>query len=280
MAEALHASKITGRSKATRSVKIKKNLGPAASRQLPRFLEERDLEIAAEEVTVLSPMRILLVDDDAKITKHVKQALVAEGYAADVASDGEEAVWLAENNPYDLLILDVMMPSQDGFGVARHLRRKDIQTPILFLTARQEVEDRVRGLDVGGDDYMVKPFSVTELLARVRALLRRQRSQSTNTLRYEDLELDLISRTARRGGHNITLTNREFALLELLLTMAPKPVSTAVIVERVWDQCFDSSTNVVNVYMSHLRGKINLPDQPPLLHTLRGVGFALRKNES
>jgi len=223
-------------------------------------------------------MRILLADDDAKITKHVKQALVAEGYATDVAGDGEEAVWLAENNPYDLLILDVMIPSRDGFSVARHLRRKDNQTPILFLTARTEVEDRVRGLDVGGDDYMIKPFSVTELLARVRALLRRQRAQAGNTLRFEDLELDLITRMAKRGNEGITLTNREFALLELLLMMAPKPVSTAVIVERVWDQCFDSGTNVVNVYMARLREKINLPNMPPLLHTLRGVGFALRKN--
>jgi two-component system, OmpR family, copper resistance phosphate regulon response regulator CusR len=222
-------------------------------------------------------MRILLADDDAKITKHVKQALVAEGYATDTAADGEEAIWLAENNPYDLLILDVMMPSQDGFGVARHLRRKELHTPILFLTARREVDDRVRGLDVGGDDYMIKPFSVTELMARIRALLRRQRAQASNILRYEDLELDLISRTARRGNQAITLTNREFALLELLLMMAPKPVSTAVIVERVWDQCFDSGTNVVNVYMSHLRNKINLPNLPPLLHTLRGIGFVLRK---
>jgi DNA-binding response OmpR family regulator len=222
-------------------------------------------------------MRILLADDDGRIGNHVKKALVAEGYAVDIATDGEEAIWLAETYPHDLIILDVMMPARDGFTVARHLRRKDIQTPILFLTARREVEDRVRGLDVGGDDYMVKPFSVTELLARVRALLRRQRSQITNTLRFEDLELDLISRTARRGNVSVTLTNREFSILELLMMMAPKPVSTAVLVERVWDQYFDSGTNVVNVYMSRLRGKINMPNLPPLLHTMRGIGFALRK---
>lgn len=222
-------------------------------------------------------MRILLADDDAKIGKHVRQALVAEGYAVDFAQDGEEALWLAENNPYDALILDVMMPLRDGFTVARQLRRKGSQVPILFLTARGELEDKVRGFDVGGDDYMVKPFSVVELLARLRALLRRQRPQVANVLRFEDLELDLITRRATRAGNGIELTNREFALLELLLMTAPKPVSKAVIVERVWDQFFDSDTNVVNVYINHLRGKIDLPGLPPLVQTVRGVGFALRK---
>ena len=222
-------------------------------------------------------MRVLVADDDVRIGKHISQALIAEGYAVDYAQDGDEALWLAENNKYDALILDVMMPIRDGFAVARSLRRKDNQTPVLFLTARGEVEDRVRGLDVGGDDYMVKPFSVVELLARLRALLRRQRPQASNVLRFEDLELDLVARQAKRGGQVIELTNREFALLELLMMTAPRAVSKAVIIERVWNQFFDSQTNVVNVYVNHLRSKIDRPGAVPLVQTVRGVGFALRK---
>jgi two-component system, OmpR family, copper resistance phosphate regulon response regulator CusR len=225
-------------------------------------------------------MRILFADDDARIGKHVRQALVAEGYAVDYAEDGDEALWLAENNPYDAIILDVMMPLRDGFTIARALRRKNIQVPVMFLTAKGEIEDRVRGLDVGGDDYMVKPFSVVELLARLRALLRRQRPQASNVLKFEDLELDLVSHQARRGGKIIDLTNREFALLELLMMTAPRPVSKAVIIERVWNQFFDSQTNVVNVYVNHLRAKIDQPGLMPIVQTVRGVGFALRKPDS
>ena len=222
-------------------------------------------------------MRILLADDDTRVGKHIRQALIAEGYAVDYAQDGDEALWLAENNTYDAIVLDVMMPLRDGFTIARSLRRKDNQTPVLFLTAKGEVEDKVRGLDVGGDDYMIKPFSVVELLARLRALLRRQRPQASNLLRFEDLELDLVARQARRAGKIIDLTNREFALLELLLMTAPRPVSKAVIIERVWNQYFDSQTNVVNVYVKHLRSKIDLPGLVPIVQTVRGVGFALRK---
>ncbi len=222
-------------------------------------------------------MRVLLAEDDAKVAKHLRQALVSEGYAVDAAQDGDEALWLAENKPYDAIVLDVMMPLKDGYAVSRQLRRKGVATPILFLTARGEIEDKVRGLDAGADDYMVKPFSVVELLARLRALLRRQRHQATNVLRFEDLELDLVARRASRGNAQIALTNREFAVLELLMMTAPRPVSKAVLVERVWGQCFDSDTNVVNVYINHLRQKINLPKLPPLLHTIRGVGFVLKK---
>jgi DNA-binding response OmpR family regulator len=222
-------------------------------------------------------MRILLADDDTRVAKHIRQALIAEGYAVDSAQDGDEALWLAENNTYDAIVLDVMMPLRDGFTITRFLRRKDNQTPVLFLTAKGEVEDKVRGLDVGGDDYMVKPFSVVELLARLRALMRRQRPQASNLLRFEDLELDLVARQARRAGKIIELTNREFAVLEVLMMTAPRPVSKAVIVERVWDQYFDSQTNVVNVYVNHLRSKIDLPGLVPIVQTVRGVGFALRK---
>lgn len=221
-------------------------------------------------------MRILVADDDAKASGLLVQGLRAEGYAVDLATDGDEATWLAETNPYDTLVLDVMMPARDGFSVVRHLRKKGIATPVIFVTARGEVEDRIRGLDAGGDDYLAKPFSLAELLARLRAMLRRQRPQATNVLRLADLEMDLLSRKVRRAGQDIVLTNREFALLEFLLVNSPKPVSKMAIVEHVWDQHFDSQTNVVNVYVNYLRNKIDLPGSKPLLHTVRGVGFALK----
>ena len=220
-------------------------------------------------------MRILVADDDAKAAGLVVQGLKAEGYAVDLARDGDEAVWLAESHPYDVMVFDVMMPGKDGFTAVRHLRRKGVNTPVIFLTARGEVEDRIRGLDAGGDDYLVKPFSLAELQARLRAILRRQRPQLASVLRVGDLELDLLTRKARRAGHVIELTNREFSLLEFLCVNSPKPVSKMAIVEHVWDQHFDSQTNVVNVYINYLRKKIDPPGMKPLLHTVRGVGFAL-----
>lgn len=211
------------------------------------------------------------------MVEHVRLGLSAEGYAVDVALDGEEALRLALENPYDVLVLDVSMPGRDGFSIVRHLRRKQNVTPVIFLTARAEVEDRIRGLDAGADDYLTKPFSSSELLARLRALLRRQRPQALNVLRVADLELDLVSHEARRGGERIELTRREFALLEFLFSASPKPVSKTAIVEHVWDQHFDSETNVVNVYIKLLRRKIDRPEFTPLIHTIRGVGFALRE---
>jgi two-component system copper resistance phosphate regulon response regulator CusR len=222
-------------------------------------------------------MRVLLAEDQPKMAEHVRLGLSAEGYAVDVAADGEEALWLALENPYDVLVLDVMMPGRDGFSVVRQLRRKQINTPVIFLTARGDVEDRVRGLDAGADDYLTKPFSISELLARLRALLRRQRPQAVNVMRVADLELDLVSHEARRAGERIELTRREFALLEFLFSATPKPVSKTAIVEHVWDQHFDSETNVVNVYIKLLRRKIDRAGWRPLIHTVRGVGFALRE---
>ena len=220
-------------------------------------------------------MRILVADDDVKVAGLLVQGLRAEGYAVDLAADGDEAVWLAETQTYDVLVFDVMMPGKDGFTAVRHLRKKNILTPVIFVTARGEVEDRVRGLDAGGDDYIVKPFSLSELQARLRAMLRRQRPQLSNLMRVGDLELDLLTRKARRAGNEIDLTNREFALLEFLVVNSPKPVSKMAIVEHVWDQHFDSQTNVVNVYVNYLRKKIDPPGLKPLLHTVRGVGFAI-----
>jgi two-component system, OmpR family, copper resistance phosphate regulon response regulator CusR len=225
-------------------------------------------------------MRVLVAEDVAKMAGHIKRGLEEEGYAVDVARDGNEALWLAELHPYDALVLDVMMPGRDGFTLVRHLRRKSILTPVIFLTSRSEVEDRVRGLDAGGDDYLTKPFSIAELLARLRALLRRQRPQAQNILRVADLELDLVTHVARRGSTSIALTPREYGLLEFLFNASPRPVSKTAITEHVWDQYFDSNTNVVNVYVKHLRRKIDLPGLPPLLHTVRGVGFALREERA
>jgi DNA-binding response OmpR family regulator len=221
-------------------------------------------------------MRILLIEDHAPVAQHLAQGLRAEGYAVDVARDGSEGLWLARHHSYDVLLVDVMMPGKDGISVVRDLRHRQVLTPVIFLSARSEVEDRVQGLDAGGDDYLVKPFSMNELLARIRAVLRRQRPQVANVLRVADLELDVVARVARRGGAEIELSNREFALLEFIMLSSPKPVSKTAIVEHVWDQYFDSQTNVVNVYVNHLRRKIDLPGLPPLLHTVRGVGFALR----
>lgn len=222
-------------------------------------------------------MRILLADDEKKVAEHVRAGLVAEGYAVDVAHDGDEALWLAESNTYDAMLLDITMPHKDGITVVRLLRRKGVTTPVMFLTARDDIEDKVRGLDAGGDDYLTKPFSIVELLARLRAVLRRQRPQAANLVRVADLELDLVSHEARRAGEEIELTRREFALLELLLSASPKPVSKTAIVEHVWDQHFDSETNVVNVYIKLLRRKIDRPGLKPLIHTIRGVGFAVRE---
>ena len=226
-----------------------------------------------------NPMRILLAEDEPKVAEHVRLGLTAEGYAVDVAADGDEAVWLATENKYDVLLIDVMMPHKDGITVVRHLRRKQIMVPVIFLTARDDVEDKVHGLDAGADDYLTKPFSIAELLARLRAVLRRQRPNAATVLRVGDLELDLLAHEARRGGERIELTRREFALLEFLFSASPKPVSKTAIVEHVWDQHFDSETNVVNVYIKMLRRKIDRPALPPLIHTVRGVGFALREEK-
>ena len=225
-------------------------------------------------------MRILLAEDEPKVAEHVRQGLAAEGHAVDVATDGDEALWLALELPYDVLLLDVMMPGKDGFSVVRHLRRKNVATPVVFLTARDEVEDKVRGLDSGGDDYLTKPFSIAELLARLRAVTRRQRPQATTVIRVADLELDLVTHQARRNQEQIALTRREFSLLEFLMSASPRPVSKTAIVQHVWDQHFDSDTNVVNVYVKMLRRKIDRPGWPPLIHTVRGVGFLLREGES
>jgi DNA-binding response OmpR family regulator len=222
-------------------------------------------------------MRILVAEDDSKLRSHLKRALTEVGYAVDDTADGEEALWLLREHAYDAAILDITMPGRDGVSVTRQLRAAGQTVPVLLATARGEVRDRVGGLDAGADDYLVKPFSVEELLARLRAVLRRRRPELSDTVRVADLELDLRVRTASRAGREILLTNREFSLLAALAEASPRPVPKTMLVERVWDQHFDSGTNVLNVYINYLRKKIDLPGMRPLLHTLRGVGFALRE---
>jgi DNA-binding response OmpR family regulator len=222
-------------------------------------------------------MRILVAEDDRKVRSHVVGALRAAGHAVDDTGDGEEALWLLRENPYDAAVLDITMPGRDGVSVTRSARAAGCAVPVLLATARGEVRDKVSGLDAGADDYIVKPYSTEELLARLRALQRRARPELDSVLRVADLEIDLRGRIVRRAGQEIALTNREFSLLEVLAEASPRAVSKATLVERVWDQHFDSGTNVLNVYVNYLRKKVDLPGCRPLIHTLRGVGFALRE---
>jgi len=222
-------------------------------------------------------MRILVAEDDSKLRSHVVKALQAAGHAVDEAGDGEEALWSLKEHPYDAAVLDIAMPGRDGVSVTRAARAAGCAFPILLATARGEIRDKVSGLDAGADDYIVKPFSTEELLARLRALQRRARPEMETVLRVADLEIDLRGRVARRAGQEIALTNREFALLEALAEASPRPLSKTTLVERVWDQHFDSGTNVLNVYVNYLRKKVDLPGCRPLIHTLRGIGFALRE---
>jgi DNA-binding response OmpR family regulator len=221
-------------------------------------------------------MRILVAEDDEKVRAHVVKALQAAGHAVDETGDGEEALWLLKEIPYEAAVIDIMMPGRDGVSVTRAARMSGSTASILLATARGEVRDKVSGLDAGADDYIVKPFSTEELLARLRALQRRSRPDLGYLLRVADLEIDLRARVARRAGHEITLTNREFSLLEALAEASPRPVSKTTLIERVWDQHFDSGTNVLNVYVNYLRKKVDLPGLRPLIHTLRGIGFVLR----
>ena len=225
-------------------------------------------------------MRILVAEDDAKLRSHLRHALIEVGYAVDDTADGEEALWLLREHEYDAAILDFSMPGRDGVTVTRMLRSEGKSLPVLLSTARGDLRDRVGGLDAGADDYLVKPFSVEELLARLRAVLRRRRPDMSDQLRVADLEINLRSRTAHRAGNEIPLTNREFALLAALAEASPRPVPKTSLIESVWDQHFDSGTNVLNVYINYLRKKIDLPGLQPLVHTLRGVGFALREEKS
>jgi len=222
-------------------------------------------------------MRILVAEDDARLRRHLVAALREVGHEVEETGDGLSALHLLESQPHDAAVLDISMPGMDGVSVIRKARELGCRALMLLSTARGEVRDKVSGLDAGADDYLVKPYSTEELLARLRAAERRVKPGSSNLLRVGDLEIDLLTRSARRGNTQIVLTNREFSLLETLAQASPRPVSKATLIERVWDQYFDPGSNVVNVYLNYLRKKIDLPGFKPLIHTLRGVGFALKE---
>ena len=224
-------------------------------------------------------MRILVAEDDARLRQHLVAALRVAGHDVEETGDGIAALGLLKNHMQDAAVLDISMPGMDGVSVIRKARDLGCRAVMLLSTARGEVRDKVAGLDAGADDYLVKPYSTEALLARLRAAERRAKPDSSNLLRVADLEINLLARTARRGDTQIVLTNREFSLLETLAQASPRPVSKAMLVDQVWDHYFDPGSNVVNVYVNYLRKKIDLPGCKPLIHTLRGVGFALKEGE-
>jgi two-component system OmpR family response regulator len=221
-------------------------------------------------------MRALIVEDDATIADFLAQGLREAGFAVDCATDGEEALGRTRQQVYDVAIIDLMLPRRDGLSVIDEMRRHGIGTPVLILSARRSVDDRVKGLQAGGDDYLTKPFAFAELLARVQALVRRAtRAPEPTTLTVEDLVLDLLSRRVTRAGKPIDLRPREFALLEYLMRNAARVVSKTMILSHVWEYSFDPQTNIVDVLVSRLREKIDRPFEKKLLHTVRGVGYVL-----
>ncbi len=220
-------------------------------------------------------MKILIVEDEQKTGDYLRQGLSEAGFVADLARDGIDGLHLAVSDDYDLVVLDVMLPRLDGWQVLRQIRDKGKHMPVLFLTARDQVEDRVKGLEFGADDYLVKPFAFSELLARVRALLRRGKASEPELLQIADLELDLLRRRVTRAGRRIDLTAKEFALLELLLRRQGEVLPRSLIASQVWDMNFDSDTNVIEVAVRRLRGKIDDAFEPKLIRTVRGMGYVL-----
>jgi DNA-binding response OmpR family regulator len=220
-------------------------------------------------------MRLLLVEDDAQLAQTLARGLREHAFALDVVGDGDAAVYQASVVPYDLIVLDVLLPKRSGFEVCRELRRRGNRTRILLLTSRDTVEDRVQGLDLGADDYLTKPFAFEELLARVRALLRRGEELLPETLRLADLEIDTRAQTARRGERAIPLTTKEYTLLEYLARNAGRVIGRAEISDHAWDDNYDPASNLIEVYISRLRRKIDDGEAVPLLHTRRGAGYLL-----
>jgi DNA-binding response OmpR family regulator len=221
-------------------------------------------------------MRILLAEDEKKVASHIRNTLRQHGFSVDVVHRGDDALDAAQSTSYDVIILDVMMPGRDGLSVLRVLRERRVTAPVMLLTARGEVSERVEGLRLGADDYLAKPFALEEMVARVEALSRRSSGQGLTMLQVGDLTLNLVAREAMRAGRRIELHPREFALLQYLVRSAGRVLTRAQIIERVWDYHFDTGTNVVDVYVQRLRRKIDDDFEPKLLHTVRGVGYVLR----
>lgn len=221
-------------------------------------------------------MRFLVVEDEKKVARFIKKGLEEEGYAVDVASDGEEGLGMALDGVHDLIILDIQLPRMDGLGVLHELRKTKLTTPVLLLTVRAAIEDKVLGLDAGADDYLTKPFAFQELLARIRALLRRRIEAEAPVLQVADLTLDPAKRLVARGGEKIELTPKEFTLLAYFMRNPGRVLTRTMIAEHVWDYDFDTMTNVIDVYVNYLRKKIDAGREPKLIHTVRGAGYMLK----
>jgi len=221
-------------------------------------------------------MRILVIEDEQKVANFIKQGLKEEGYSVDVACDGEEGYFLTKGNEYDVVILDLMLPKMDGITLCKKLRAEKITTPILMLTAKDSVKDKVAGLDSGANDYLTKPFSFEELFARIRVLLRKDQAATPTKLQVDDLVLDLLTHKVSRAGREIPLTNKEYALLEYLMRNVGSIVTRTMISEHVWDINFDTFTNVIDVYVNYLRNKIDKGYKKKLIHTIRGRGYMIK----
>jgi two-component system copper resistance phosphate regulon response regulator CusR len=220
-------------------------------------------------------MRVLIVEDDAKTAAYLCKGLCEEGFVVDVAHSGGDGLFLARSGPFDVVVLDIMLPGMDGWEMLATLRREGFVTPVLILSARDAVGDRVRGLELGADDYLIKPFAFSELVARIRTVLRRGPQRRADVIHVADLEIDMMAHKVNRSGHKLELTPKEFSLLSLLARRRGQALSRTVIAEQVWDMNFDSDTNVVDVHIRRLRAKVDDPFEKKLIRTVRGVGYAL-----
>jgi DNA-binding response OmpR family regulator len=221
-------------------------------------------------------MRVLVVEDEKRLANILRRGLIEDGYAVDVVYDGEEAEFTAESAPYDLIILDVMLPKKDGISVCRYLRSRKINIPILMLTAKDSLQDRITGLDSGADDYLIKPFEFAELTARVRALLRRESSVKTPELRAGDLVMDTLTREVRKGHRRVDLTGKEYSVLEYFLRHPNQLLTRTTLESKVWDYAFDGISNIIDVFIGRLRKKIDETDQESVIQTVRGAGYRLK----